>query len=437
MVLPLLVPEAVMSRLLIVLALTTPLRAAEQVTRSEHVTVQYEGVPEEYAKAVARVVEAARAAADNDGFAIPKAIEVRARIDPAGAVQLFNDGQSYFFLSVRSEKGLRKPADSGTFHIYGLCHEVAHLAMYRVIADRRWMTTAAAEGWAHFLGSRLVDRVAEKEGAELWPDRYDYADDGTKRLKRQLTAKDVSPTVRGAALWQDLFELVGAEGMIAVFAAWGKAKVDPAEPGKALGEALTAAVPDQRRKEVAAWWVGAAPTMVVSRPASDFPVRTVKRDELTAKPRELAHDDGTMTGKRSIAGGGHAVRFESPGEGRYLVAVKLHGSRYGTTTAPEEQFTVYLCDEKLRSIAAFSFPYATFERGNPEWVTLDVPPTHVPAKFIICVEFNPTARKGVFVSHDAAGSGASLTGLPGDDGRKFTNGDWMIRALVDAPTKRE
>ena len=50
---------------------------------------------------------------------------------------------------------------------------------------------------------------------------------------------------------------------------------------------------------------------------------------------------------------------------------------------------------------------------------------------VLFVGFDPTATKGVFVYHDAAGGGRSLTGLPGGDSRPFTQGDWLIRADVD------
>ena len=46
------------------------------------------------------------------------------------------------------------------------------------------------------------------------------------------------------------------------------------------------------------------------------------------------------------------------------------------------------------------------------------------------VGFNPTARKGVYVSYDAAASGDSLAGLPGQTALAFTNGDWLIRAVI-------
>ncbi len=163
----------------------------------------------------------------------------------------------------------------------------------------------------------------------------------------------------------------------------------------------------------------------------DLAVVQAKSEE---KPRELALDDGEMKGKRSIAGGGHAVQFEAPGEGWTLTAVRIHGSRYGYPEPPDEDFKVFLCDEKFQPIAEFAFPYSTFERGEPEWMTLDVKPTKVPRTFILGVNFNPTGNKGVYVSHDKVGSGKSFVGLPKQKARPFRQGDWLIRAKV-APAK--
>jgi hypothetical protein len=82
-------------------------------------------------------------------------------------VRLFNDGQDRFVLSLTSVDQLQPPSKSGIFHVYGLCHELGHLAMYRVIKRHEWLSTAAAEGWAHSVGSRLVDCVFAAEGAQL------------------------------------------------------------------------------------------------------------------------------------------------------------------------------------------------------------------------------------------------------------------------------
>lgn len=401
----------------------------EAVWRGDNVVVRYDGIDEPYAKAIARTVQLARAAAvEQFGFDMPKTVFVSVRVDPRGRVRLFNDGQDRFSLTVRGRRDLRKPAVSGVFHLYGLCHEVAHLAMYRPIRDHSWMTVAAAEGWAHYLGSRLVDAVYAKAGKDLWPDAYDYLADGMRRLKAQLAGASQSKVVRGAGLWRELAALIGDKKLAPLLKAWGELKIDPADPAAALRKALLAVHKDLR---LAAWWNKAEPLLVVRRPKSGFAARTARAGDLTGKPVELAADDGKPAGRRSIAGSGHAVRQAAGAPDLYLTAVKVYGARYGRRRPPEESFHVWLCDRDFKAIADFPFPYATFPYGRPRWVTLTVKPTNVPREFIVCVGFNPTATKGVFVYYDAAGSRRSLTGLPGRGGRKFDRGDWLLRVCVD------
>ncbi len=153
-------------------------------------------------------------------------------------------------------------------------------------------------------------------------------------------------------------------------------------------------------------------------------------------PRELALDDGKMKGKRSIAGGGHAVRFDAPAEGWMLTAVRVHGSRYGYPRPPKEDFKVFVCDDRMKLIAEFAFPYSKFGRGESKWVTLDIKPTELPKTFMLGVDFDPTQTKGVYVSHDSEGSGRSVVGLPGDESQPFKQGDWLIRAKI-APAKKK
>ncbi len=400
-----------------------------KLLRGDHAVVSYSGVSEAYAEAIAATVEAARAVAmEQFGFDMPETIHVTVRADRRGRPRLFNDGQDRIDLTVRSEKDLRKPADSGIFHLYGLCHEVGHLAMYRVIRDHGWMTAAAAEGWAHYAGSRIVDGVHARKGEALWPDRYDYLADGTKRLGAQLSGKTPGDVVKGAGLWKRLVAIVGDKGVAPIFAAWGKAEVDPTDPGAALRKALLATNQDKR---LGRWWNQAEALMVLKRPRSGFVARTAKPAELTGQPMDLAHDDGAAAGRNSIAGGGHGVRFETQGEGWCLMAVRIHGTRYGRPRPPREDFHVWLCDKDLKVIADFPFPYARFPRGPSRWVTLKTPPTHVPREFVLCVGFNPTGTKGVFVSRAKQAGGRSLTGLPGRGARPFRKGDWLIRAQVD------
>jgi len=401
--------------------------AAEEKT--DGALVSYEGIAAPYARAIARVVASARAVAvERFGMDMPDTIEVRVSVEPKGRPSLFNDGHDRFFLTVRSENDLRRPAESGIFTLYGLCHEVGHLAMYRVLRDHSWLTTAAAEGWAHCLGSRLVDAVHAREGAELWPHRYNYLDDGTARLRRQLAAPQREPVTAAAGLWMELGGLIGDKGLQPILEAWSKAEFDPADPAIAARKALIAADP---KGQLSGWWAKAEPVFVLKRPKSNYAARTAPAKALTGTPTELIHDDGKPAGKKSMAGGGHAVRFKTTGQGWYLTAVSIHGSRYGYPQPPKEDFHVWLCDAEFKPIADFPFPYSSFAWGNERWVTLSVTPTRVPTEFIVCVGFNPTATKGVYVHYDKEASGDSFFGLPGEAGRPCEQWDWLIRAKVD------
>jgi len=399
--------------------------AAEELNLN-HVVVSYDGIGKPYAEAIGRTVAAARnAAVDQFGFDMPETIVVSVTVDPKANVGLMNDGQDRFMLTIRSEQDLRKPSATGIFQLYGMCHEVGHLAMYRLIRDHSWMTSDAAEGWAHYLGSRLVDAVYAKEGPNLWPDRYDYREDGTKRLARQWEkAKD---EVRGPVAWQRLSQIVGDKGIAPIFRAWGKAEFAPSDPAEGMGKALLA---DSSNARAAPWWDQSKDLLVLKRPKSKVAAETVEEKQLAGQSRELAHDDGRVAGRSSLAGGGHAVRFEAPGDNWYVTEVRIHGARYGYPAPPQEDFSVWLCDEDFKAIAKFSHPYGKFQRGSPRWVSLKMKATRVPKSFIICVGFNPTATKGVFVSRDAEASGSSLTGLPGQKGYPFDEGDWMIRVTV-------
>ena len=80
-------------------------------------------------------------------------------------------------------------------------------------------------------------------------------------------------------------------------------------------------------------------------------------------------------------------------------------------------------------IADPPFSYSKVPYGKPDRVSLRVKPTKVPSQFVICLNFNPTRTKGVFINHDAEGK--SLVGLPGKRAGQFTGGDWMVRVTDD------
>jgi len=64
-------------------------------------------------------------------------------------------------------------------------------------------------------------------------------------------------------------------------------------------------------------------------------------------------------------------------------------------------------------------------------VRFDVPPTRVPAKFSVCLNFRPTASNGIYVSIDSSTEGHSVVGIPGKPGTDLNGADWMIRVELD------
>ncbi len=145
---------------------------------------------------------------------------------------------------------------------------------------------------------------------------------------------------------------------------------------------------------------------------------------------KLSVDDGSSDGKKSIAGSGHAVMLDAPGEGCILKSVSIYGSRYGYPKPLQEDFHIWLCDEEFNVIEDFAFSYSRFTREKAKWVTFRVKSIEVPSTFVICAGFNSEQTKGVFVHYDNSSSGNSYTGLPGEEMAVFNDGEWMIRAVV-------
>lgn len=391
--------------------------------RSENVLVSGISVSKIEVEAIGKTVQSARSVCSDLGYEMPKTISVTVTVNPRQPTRLFNDGVDQFVLSIKSADSLKKPAASGIFHLYGLCHEVAHLAMYRPIRDHSWMTAAAAEGWAHYLGSILVDAVFDREGLVLWHDPYDYRAEGTRRLKRQLRGNNRSATNEAAGHWQALASMLDHASIAKIFRTWGTTKFDPANPAKELEAALPS------ETELSTWWTKTKDLMIVKRQRSGFTPLKIDRGELQGNARTLQHDDGVSKGKKSLAGSGHAVRYRA-GPNDHLTKVLVYGSRYGGTA--ETKFRLSICDAEGRLIEEQEFPYQRFPL-KAGWVELELQPIKVPDEFVIHLGFNPSARNGVFVHHDSSASGQSETGLPSGRFKQFSSGDWLIRAETDIP----
>jgi hypothetical protein len=180
------------------------------------------------------------------GFNMPEKVNLSITCGDGVSANLFNDGQNQLFLSIPSLDTLAPPAKSGVFNLYGMCHELGHIAMYRTLKNKDWMTGAAAEGWAHYIGSVVVDRVFAAEGESLRPVPYDYRQDGTARLEKQVASKSPDDMTVAAAQWQKLGAIIGLRGFAQLLAAWESADVDPVRPSEVLASNESSS---QRRHE--------------------------------------------------------------------------------------------------------------------------------------------------------------------------------------------
>ncbi len=148
----------------------------------------------------------------------------------------------------------------------------------------------------------------------------------------------------------------------------------------------------------------------------------------------LSYVKDSNEAKWSLGGSGHAVLFERSGEADAVIAVQIFASRYGTPTAPAEDFHVYLLNENRKVIGDFRFPYSTIERTEEmRWYNLPiVPPAAVPQKFYVALDFNPTQYKGIYLGLDSDVSiSHSFVGVPTTGYKPVDKTfDWMVRPVL-------
>ena len=145
----------------------------------------------------------------------------------------------------------------------------------------------------------------------------------------------------------------------------------------------------------------------------------------------LEYGDGTADGKKSIGGGGHLIMFDAGGDGMWLNRIELFGSRYGTSTPPDEDFDVYVVDADHKVIRKICLPYVLWQRGPEYWRELPNPPIQVPKEFGIGLVFHAGRTKGVYVAYEKAEAGHSYSWTPGAEARLMDDADWMVRVEID------
>lgn len=411
--------------LLALALLAGPVRAAETVT-SGRAVVEHDLPDARYALAIAKIVDFSAAVAVEEGFDMPERYLVSVSLDPKNTLSLSTTGDEQIHLTLSDPSQLLAPGKSHVFNVYGFCHEVGHCAMYRLIRQRAWMTTGAAEGWASYFGARVVDRLDDERGEDAWPDPHDYSDRGFEKSRRAWK-KSKNEVDRGAYLWSELAEIVGDDGVAPLFRAIEEAHVDPFAATEQIEAVLKA---EKKGSKLVRWWKEAQDDFVVKLAKSDFETEVVKESRLAGRPEEVAKDDGEPKDKASWPGDSAAsVLFDAGGDDRYLVEVRIYGQRYGRAT--DESFLVWLLDEEFKPFRRIEVPYEKFTFGPAHWEKVPIEPTLVPRRFHVAVVFHAESTKGVFRFCDGKPSGTSFMGVPGESARAYDKGDWLIRAVLD------
>ena len=144
---------------------------------------------------------------------------------------------------------------------------------------------------------------------------------------------------------------------------------------------------------------------------------------------ELSNDAGVKENENSfVAVEGHVVKFEASPSDKYLTGVRVYATRIPNKESEfKEDLKIFLLDDNFQIIDEFSFPLKKFETAMPKWVTLKIEPRELPSKFAIRLE----AGSALAVGADAKNSGSSFFGPPGEEYVCTSNGDWLIRAIVN------
>lgn len=402
---------------------------------------KFKGVKLEYAKALLTIaVEANHVYADTFGFDMPKKLTLNIEKTPNGRTQLWTDGDSQMFLNLKSSEDLAPPTQSGVYNIYGMCHELGHMAMYRSI-KMIGLPEGVGEGWAHYAGSVVVDHVYKKLGKNIWPQPYNYSEvEGIARLAKSASNADAEkdPTIRAALVFYKAQQQYGEDKVMTA--------MKDALQGEPMGKDV---MPDFANALVKITNDASARAFVpdeflnpkVNWKSSEREINEKTTQGQMQVPDQaglwLKYDDGNSSDRDrlSSAGAGHAVIFYAPDGSWAVDSIQLYGSRYGEAEPPKDNFSIFICDQDFNVIKTIEKPYATFDTGEPKWYTMSFDLVKVPRGFYVCVYFAPTANKGVYVYYDTdVAMSHSRSALPWtfvyDVQGKY---DWMIRShLVKA-----
>ena len=398
------------------------------------VIVRYARFDRIHAEALGKILEEALKVYESLGFKMPAEVTLEAEIDPS-RTQLWTDGESQMFLHLKSKEVLAPAPRTDVYNIYGMCHELGHIAMYRNMKNLMGLPAGVGEGWAHYAGSVVVTEVAARLGKSIWPEYYDVAEvEGMGRLKRESqTAKPwdkLDANARAALVFYRMETEFGRTKLASAMTA----ALAERPSGKDLMPLMLAKLRKTTANSTAADWIPESVLVphvewTTKERQSDEGFFADQKNEPDTTGLWLGYDDGTMEDKRSMSGSAETVLFRLPEGSWQLDGIKLFSSRYGADAPPKEDISIYICNQAFELLQEVKIPYSRFEKGDEKWHSISFDPVNVPKTFYLGMDFHATATKGVYVGMDKGVKRShSRIAMPyAYVGDMRETADWMIR----------
>ena len=243
---------------------------SSQILQLPTVRVTYSGISATWARRLARVLAVARASAkEHFGFDMPDEISLSVTVAAGREYKLYNDMRDQVTYNLRSEADLAGFESQHWYFLYGMSHEVAHLAMYRSFNPRfkrGWLNWDAQEAWAHYLAGRLVELSYIRCVSEFWPGHaLNQLFDPERESAQQLFPSNERQL---AEHWRALADIVADRGIQPLFEQWSKVDADPAHASNAV---LRTFIGHAKAEQLNLWWLKAAPLMLTQPGKSVFP----------------------------------------------------------------------------------------------------------------------------------------------------------------------
>lgn len=142
---------------------------------TESVIARYDAEVEKYVLASIKILELVRETAIQSGFDLPDKIKFEVIRTDRNVLWVDKKSLDKITWEYNSLDNLLPPNKSKKKNIYGLCHEIGHLCMYRTFyKNNLYLTYNYRESWADYFGNLMIDTVYHKFGADIWPETHDY-----------------------------------------------------------------------------------------------------------------------------------------------------------------------------------------------------------------------------------------------------------------------